>query len=171
MKHLNFVMKSLLGLAILMLLAGALVAPAAAAPPTEEEQEYTGLKYVLKWAILRLEAQQDNIDSACAGADLVEEFIEDEKAEGQDTAGLEAALAEARIKLDEAQGFHTTAAQILKEKAGFDDEDNVTDPQQARDTLRSAGQAMREANQALREARQSVREALREYRQSKRDDK
>jgi hypothetical protein len=168
MKHLNFSLKSLLGIMTLMLLVGMWVAPAAAAPPDEAEREYTGLKYALKWAVLRLDAQQDNIDNARAAVDLVREFIADEQAAGNDTSALETALAEAVAKLDEAQALHDTAAQILEEKAGFDDDGNVVDPQQARDTLKNAGRAMRDAAQILREARQEFRQAFREYRQSKR---
>jgi hypothetical protein len=169
MKHLNLAMKSLLGIMTLMLLVGMWVAPAAAAPPDEAEREYTGLKYALKWAVLRLDAQQDNIDNGRAMADLVEEFIADEQAAGNDTSALETALADARAKLDEAQAFHDTAAQILEEKAGYDDDGNVIDPLQARDTLKNAGRAMQDAAQTLRDARQDFHQAFRQYRQSKRD--
>jgi hypothetical protein len=162
-------MKSLLGMMTLMLLVGMWVAPAAAAPPDEEEREYTGLKYGLRGALLRLDAQQDNIDNARAAANLVEEFIADEQAAGEDTSALETALADARAKLGEAQAFHDTAAQILEEKAGYDGDGNVTDPQQARDTLKNAGRAMRDAAQILRDARRDFRQAFQEYRQGKRD--
>jgi hypothetical protein len=169
-KHVNLAVKSLLGLVVLMLLVGALVAPALAAAEDEDGRNYAGLKYALKSMILRLDAQQDNLDNARAAADLVEEFIADEKAAGHDTPALEVALADARAKLDEAQGFHDTAAQILAEKAGFDGEDNVVDPQQARDTLKNARQAMQDANQILLEARRDFRRAFQDYRQSKRNE-
>jgi hypothetical protein len=169
-KHMNFAVKTLLGLVVLMLLAGALVTPALAAAEDEGERDYSRLKYALKWMVLRLDAQQDNLDNAQATADLVEEFIADEKAAGQDTSTLEAALADARAKLDEAQGFHDTAAQILEEKAGFDDEDNVVDPEQARDTLKNARQPMQDANQSLLDARRDFRRAWQDYRQGKRDE-
>jgi ElaB/YqjD/DUF883 family membrane-anchored ribosome-binding protein len=169
-KHVNFVLKSLLGLVVLMLLVGALTAPALAAAKDEDGRDYAGLEYALKWMVLRLDAQQDNLDNARAAADLAEEYIADEQAAGYDTSALEAALADARAKLDEAQGFHDTAAQILEEKAGFDDEGNVVDPQQARDTLKNARQAMQDANQSLLEARRDFRRALQDYRQSKHDE-
>jgi hypothetical protein len=169
-KHVNFAVKSLLGLVVLILLVGALVTPALAAAEDEDGRDYAGLKYALKWLVLRLDAQQDNLDNARAATDLVEEFIADEKAAGHDTSALEAALADARAKLDEAQGFHDTAAQILAEKAGFDDDGNVIDPQQARDTLKNAHRAMQDANQILLEARRDFRRAFQDYRQSKRDE-
>jgi hypothetical protein len=172
-KKINDVGKSLFGIVFLVLLLGVWVAPvAAAAPPDQEGRERTaGLKYALKWLELRLDAQQDRFDSAQAAVELVKEFIAEEKEAGHDTAELEAALADLEASLREAQGFHDDAAQILAEKAGYDSEGNVIDPQQARDTLKNAGRAMREANQIMREAHQDFREAFREYRQSKRDDR
>ena len=169
MKHFNVISKSLLGIVLLMLLVGMWVAPAAAAPPDEPERDYSRLTYALKWITLRLDAQQDHIDNALAAADLMEEIIADEKVKGNDTSELEAALADARANLAEAQASHDTAAQILDKKAGFDDEGNVVDAQQARDTLKEAGRAMRDAAQILRDTQQDFREALRDYRQSKRD--
>ncbi len=166
MKQLNFVIKSLLGMVVLMLLVGVWVGPAAAAPPVE--REYPGLEYALKYALIRVEALQAHIDYASASADLAEAYIQDEQAAGHDTSALTTALAEFQAKIDEAQALHDTTTQILDEKAGFDENGEVVDPEQALDTLKNARQTMQETNQTLRTAKQDFREALRDYRQSKR---
>jgi hypothetical protein len=173
MKHVS---KLMFGMVMMMLLVGVLVAPAAAAPPDTgtadevmQERDFTGGKYAYKLMLLRLDALQDIIDNAQAAADLADEFIAEEQTNGYDTAILEAGLSNLRAKLTEAQGHHDTAAAILADHAGFDDDGNVTDPQQARETLKNARKAMRDGMEDLRDGRKDFREAFKEYRQSKQD--
>ena len=172
MKHVS---KLIFGMVVMMMLVGAWVAPAAAAPPDTgpadevlQERDFTGGKYAYKLMLIRLDAQQDIIDHANEAADLADEYIADEQAAGYDTAILETGLSNLRAKLAEAQDHHDTAAGILANHAGFDDDGNVTDPQLARETLKNARDAMREANEDLREGRREFREAFQEYRRSKR---
>ncbi|MGD9049892.1 MAG: hypothetical protein PVF77_17700 [Anaerolineae bacterium] len=160
--------KVMVGLVVLALLAGVWVVPVAAAQPDPQRpRDGNGAKYAYKLALLRLEAQQDRIDHARAAADLAGEYIADEQAAGYDTSILEEALGGLRAKLDEAQGHHDVAAEILEEGAGFDEEGNVTDPRLARETMRDGRRAMRDAQEALREGHRDFREAMREYRESK----
>jgi len=160
MKNLNLVLKSVVGMAMVALLFGVWAGPAAAAPP--DERDYSRLEYGLKLAEIRVEALQDIIDTAGQAADLAEEFIQAEQAKGYDTAALEAALAEWRAGIDEAQA--------MADKAGCDENGQVVDPEQARDTLEQANRAMQDATQTLRLARQDFRQALRDYRQDRRND-
>lgn len=168
MKSLNFVTKSLLGIFIVLLLAGVWVGSAAAAEPPE--RDYSGLEYALKLALIRVDAQQDLIDTANAVADLAEEYIADEQAKGFDTSELEAALDALNGKIGEAQASHDAAVQVLDDKAGFDEDGQVVDPEQARDTLKTARDSMQDAGNNLRTGQQEFRQAMRDYRQSKRND-
>jgi len=172
MKH---VRKLMFGMIAMILLVGAWVVPAAAAPPATstadevfQERDFTSGKYAFRLMLIRLDALQDAIDNARAAAELVEEFIADEQAAGYDTAVLETGLRNLRAKLAEAQGHHDRAAAILQEYLGFDDGGTITDPQQARETMKNARDAMREAIRDLRDGRRGFREALQKYRQSKR---
>ena len=97
-----------------------------------------------------------------------QEFIDKAKSEGKDTSGLEAALANASAKVDEAQGKHDEAAAILSTHAGFDDAGKVTDPTAARETVESAGRALRDAHRLLTDAAIEMRRALRDFRQANR---
>jgi hypothetical protein len=171
MKHLNFVMKSILSIVVVIVMTSLWVGAAAAAGPNNQQRDSQALKYGLKVALIRLETQQNNLNTAQKAADVAAEFIQDEKAAGRDTSALETALANLRAKLDEAQTAHDQAAQILKDKAGFDADGNVTDPDQARETLQSARQSMQKAADALRDGRQAFQKAMRDYRQSKRNNK
>lgn len=166
MKSLNFTVKWLCGMAVLMLLVGAWVTPAAAQAP---ERDDTRLEFGLKRTLLRVDVQQSHIEYTGEAADLAQEFIDHEKEAGHDTSTLEAALDNLRNKIQEAQESHNVAAQILDEKAGFDDDGQVTDPQQARETLDEAHRAMQDARQTLHSGKQDFRQALRDYRRDKRD--
>jgi hypothetical protein len=174
MKSLNLTLKSLFSLILFTLLVSAWVLPAAAAGPDGQErdgQEKRGarLEYALKLALMRVDALQDRIDNISGLADLAAEFIADEQEAGHDTTALEEALDAFRAGIAEAQNFHDEAAQILDEKAGFDEEGKVVEPEQARDTLKAAHQSMLDSVTTLRRARQDLRQALHRYKQSKRD--
>ena len=169
MKRLNLMLKSLLAIAVVALIAGMWVGPAAAAGPTNQQREYRALKYGLSLLEIRVKALQDQIDLARDGIAVADQFIQDEQANGQDTSALEAALTTFETKLANVQSLHDEAAQILATKAGFDQNGNVTDPAQARETLKNAHQKVQEATQTLREARQEFRRAMQEYRQNKRN--
>ena len=158
------------GMVALVVLVGAWAVPVVAAPRQLEQERhpYQG-KYVYKRALLRVDVQHDRIKHALAAADLVEEYLADEEAAGYDTSGMEVALVELRGKLVEAQGHNETAAQILVDGAGFDEEGYATDPEQAKETMRSANEEMREAGRALHEGNREFRQAFREYHRSKRN--
>ncbi len=172
MKTLNLVKKSLMGLMMLVLLTGIWVAPAAAQEPEPQvERNYRGMEYLLRMTQLRVDAFQDQIDNSSAAADLTDEYIQEEKDDGNDTSALEAAMSDLRAKLGEAQSLRDEAAEILDEKAGFDDDGTVVDAEQARDTLKHANRTMRDAGETLRSGRHDFRKAMRDYRQDKRADR
>ena len=83
------------------------------------------------------------------------------------------ALAVGRSADEAAERIRTSArveaAEVLAEKAGFDEDGQVVDPRQAGDTLRTAHRSMQDAGETLRRAHQDFREAFRDYRQAKRD--
>jgi hypothetical protein len=166
MKSVKLYGKTLLGLFTLVLLVGAMAGPAAAA---QAEPDYSRLKYGLKRLELAVDALQDRIDNFTGAADLTAEFIADEQAKGYDTSELEAALRSFQAKIDEAQALQDTAAQAVEGKAGFDENGEVVDPQQAGETLKATHRAIQDANQTLFPAGQDLRQALRDYRQSKRN--
>lgn len=166
MKRANVVLKSLLGIFVMMLVVGVWVSPADA--QTTDQRTFDRLEYALRFIVIRQGLLQDHIDAAGEVADLAADWIAGEAAKGNDTTALEAALAALRAKIDEAQGFADTAASVLDAKAGFDDEGQVVDAQEARDTIKEASQAIRAGNEALRTGRRDFRQAMQQYRQDKR---
>jgi hypothetical protein len=111
-----------------------------------------------------LAQQQTTLDNANGIVAKVQTYIANQKAKGQDTSALEAALATFQQQLSTAQASHTSAANLLTTHAGFDNSGNVTDPTQAHQTLMDAHQALTDAHNVLKQAGQDLRKALQDYR-------
>ena len=167
MKTLKLGEWSVLGLLMIVLLVGVWATPALAAPA--EQQDFIRLEYGLKRALLWADALQDRIDNLTGGGNLVDEFIVDEQEKGHDTASLERALVTFRTKVGVAQESLNTAVGILENKAGFDENGEVLEPQQARETLKTAHRTMQDARQTLFPAAQDLRQAMRDYLQDRRE--
>ena len=89
------------------------------------------------------------------------------KEAGKDTSALEAALERFEELVEEAQSAHDEAARILKAGKGFDSDGKVTDREEARETVMTAGKALREAHANFRQAVAKVRHALRQLRRER----
>ncbi len=82
------------------------------------------------------------------------------KSKGKDTAALEQALVTYRAKLVAAGGFLQTAAAALKAHAGFNSAGKVTNLDQARATLKTAGGALEQSYHAAQSAEELLNKAL-----------
>lgn len=112
-----------------------------------------------------LERQAGNLGKAEAVAEKLGGLIEKAKANGVDTGDLEAALASFESAIGSAKRSHEEAAAIIDAHAGFNGGGKVTDPDQALETVKSAGAALRQAAGTMKDAGQALREAVREWRQ------
>ena len=162
-------------LLVLALTAAAfVVVPAAPAyadeedPPSAERSRDRGT--LLERALERekdwLSRQTDNLSRAGAAGDKLGELIENAKSRGVDTGDLEAALAQFERQLAAAEESHEKAAAILDAHAGFNGGGKVTDQEQARETVKTAGAALRDAMQMLKGAAQDLRVAVKAWRES-----
>jgi len=120
-----------------------------------------------------LDLQADNLDHANEGVTRAQARIDGAassalKGQGKDTAALEAALASIKEQVTAAQTAHDEAANILATHAGFDDSGKVTDREQARQTVRDAGDALRDAQLALKQARLDLLKAIHDWRKANR---
>lgn len=113
-----------------------------------------------KWLAL----QQTRLDDANKIVGLVQTYINNQNAKGQDTSALVAALATYQQQLATAQASHTNAANLLSAHAGFDNNGNVTNPTQAHQTLVDAHQALLDAHNVLNQAGTDLHKALDAYR-------
>lgn len=110
---------------------------------------------------LRLQIQQNNLSLTDTLVSETQRRIDDLKAEGQDTSALETALAEYKSKVASAQQAYNEAQAIIDAHAGFGANGKVVDAAQAKETVKSAGEAIRDVHRALREAIRTLRHAAR----------
>ncbi len=107
-----------------------------------------------------------NLERAAEVATKAQAYIDEQKAAGRDTRGLEAALAGFNTARAEAQADHDAAAAVLATHAGFDDTGAVTDVNAARQTLIDANQNLASARLTMTAARLEMRAALADFRQA-----
>ncbi len=160
-----------LGLAVVaMPVATALAAPPPTVQATEPaaagqpESQYPRLERLYRTEQRVLERQEQRLERAGKVAERLEAFIESQKDKGRDVSQLEDALAKFAEAREAAKGDLDTAREILSAHGGFDDHGNVTDPAQARETVREAGKAERSFRQTMRQAYHQLLIAVKQFR-------
>jgi hypothetical protein len=156
-----------------MVFAGAAPALAAGdgAPPLqerEEERPSPRLELLYQRLTLAADVQAVPLDHADDLAELAGRWIDYLAGQGEDVSELQVALDVFEAAAEEARGHHAEAVAILDEHAGFDDQGQVTDREQAIDTLREAGQSLRDARRALTDGTIVLRRAFGDWRREHR---
>jgi hypothetical protein len=129
-------------------------------------QDPANISNHLKREQLALSNQAVRLEMSDEIAAATQTYIDAQKSQGKDTSSLETALASYKSSIAAAKGFHNQAATILANPAGFDASGNVTDKDQARETVRSAAEQLRQAHTNLTSGALTLRTAVKEYRQA-----
>ena len=132
----------------------------------DEERANRRLQHLFKQQKLMLAIQEDRLVMAREAAADAQERIDELKTGGKGTVGIEASLATFNAGIEAAQSSWNVASRILSAGAGFDDNGQVLDQEQARETVRSAGQAIQDTGRILRRAAADFRHAARQFRQA-----
>ncbi len=168
MNPINFGRRLLVGLAAMGLAlsaaAPALAAePAPPAPAAQSQRQPWRLERAYLRAQHDLEMQAFHLSKTDEVTAKTQALIDRAKGEGKDTSGVEAALAAFEAAVPQAEAAHAEAAAVLASHAGFDDNGQVTEAVQARETIEAANEAMREARELLRDAERDLRQAIRDF--------
>lgn len=150
-------------LAALMLLIGTFgIAAAEERGPTQPPKapKYTELEQLLRLRAAQARSLDEMLRREARRGDEIAAKIARAKAEGKDTAAIEQALATYREKLYAAHAYWQAAADKLKAHAGFSNAGKVTNPDQARATLKAAGAALEQAYRTARGAEEQLNKAL-----------
>jgi len=113
-----------------------------------------------------LVGQKERLDKQDEVNARVNEMIAKAREHGLDPAPLEAALAQFNTSIENARQEHLKARAVLTIHAGFNDQGKVIQVQEAKETVRTAGEALRSARQIMVEAGKDLFRALREFRQN-----
>jgi hypothetical protein len=153
-------------------LAGVALAPvgtALAASPAQTPEpplRQQVMELTLQREKLILQGEQLRIDFGHQIATQAQNWIDILNGRGKDTAALATALAAYNAGLDSAQSSWNTANSILTTAAGFDSDGKVTDVDQARQTLQTAGDALRATHRTLVDNSIAFRRAVHAWRQA-----
>lgn len=111
-----------------------------------------------------LENEDTRLTKANDAVARAQQFIADQKSKGRDTSTVESALATFQSSIATAKTYHDSAAAALSSHAGFDANGKVTDVQQARSTLRTAGVAEQQFHLTIRRATVDLLTIIRQFR-------
>jgi hypothetical protein len=164
----GWLMKLAGGLMAVTMLAGVALAPtyAAGSPNTGTPPAATVLTNLYQREQKWLSAQTTTLTDANTIAANMQNMINTLKGQKKVTSGLESALAAFQGQIAVAQTAHDRAADILSTHAGFDANGQVTDRDQAVNTVRQAFQSLLSAHQTLSSAAAKLREGIRDFHQA-----
>jgi hypothetical protein len=114
----------------------------------------------LKQEQQRLDRLQNQLTRTDKVVTRSQAFINQQKQAGKDTSTLENALKVFQSQVVNVKTAHDTAAAVLTQHAGFDDQGQVTDAAAARQTLQAARQALANGETTLRQARRDLAQAF-----------
>jgi hypothetical protein len=113
-----------------------------------------------------LNVQSTYLQKAGQLAATTQQVIDAAKAEGKDPAALEAALAQFNADIAQAQSLHDQAANILGAHSGFDNNGDVTNVQDAHQTLLDARLKLRSAHSLIIQAIHTLDRVILDWRAS-----
>lgn len=93
-------------------------------------------------------------------------LIDKASANGKDVTALQAALEAFEASIKEAHPIYESAKGIVNSHQGFDQNGKVTDPEKAKETVRSMGEKLKEIRSVLDGTGRALREAIRAFREA-----
>ncbi len=139
--------------------------PTDAGKPDKDRE--TGL---YKRAVTAIRENQIHIDFANKIVTKTQEWIDELKGKGKDVTALQAALTAFKAQIAIAQAANDEAKASLQTHAGFDNDGQVTDRDQARQTVLKIAKDLRDVKKALDKATFDFRRAVTEARQALKGD-
>lgn len=167
---LTLIAAMLVALMALAFPAGAVyaAAPTPGAQPNKQKKDkkYPQLVQAFRRETNNAKLQELTFNKVDGLAQSADEFIAKRKAEGKDTSALETVLAQFRADLAIARATNDQAVALLNTHAGFDDQGQVTDAQQAEATLKSVHDGLKASREQARAAVEDLRAAWKAFREA-----
>ena len=133
-------------------------------PPPAERGQISNERLERVWARqLRIYERMGRADEFVAKA---QKLIDRAKENGKDVSAVQAALETFEAAVKEAQPIYENAKGLINSHSGFDSNGKVTDPAQARETVKAMWAKFKEIHDAMNGSGKSLREAIRNFRQA-----
>ncbi len=96
----------------------------------------------------------------------VQKLIDRAKENGKDVSAVEAALDAFEVQVKEAHPIYESAKGIINSHQGFDSDGKVTDPEKAKETVKTMREKLKEIRVAMDGTGKALREAIRTFREA-----
>lgn len=101
-----------------------------------------------------------------AFVERVQKLIDRAKENGKDVSALQAALDAFEAALKDAHPIYESGKGIVNSHQGFDGNGKVTDPEKAKETVRTMGEKLKEIKDAMHGTGRALHEALKAFREA-----
>jgi hypothetical protein len=144
------------------------VSAAGADDPQPPQGQVTNEKLEKIWA-----RQQSTYEKIGNGFDRADGFISRAQmlinkanANGKDVSAVQAALDAFDAAIKEAHPLYESGKGIINSHQGFDSNGKVTDPEKAKETVRSMGEKLKEIKAAMNGTGKALKEAIKAFREA-----
>ncbi len=133
-------------------------------PPPAERRQISSERLERVWARqLRIYERMGRADELTA---KVQKLIDRAKTNGKDISAVQSALDAFEAAAKDAGPIYESANGIINSHPGFDSNGKVTDPAQARETVKAMRAKFKEIHDAMNGTGKALREAIRAFRQA-----
>jgi prefoldin subunit 5 len=96
----------------------------------------------------------------------LQKLIDRAKANGKDVSAVQAALDTFKAAVKDAQPIYESIKGIINSHQGFDSNGKVTDPEKAKETVKTMREKLKEIRETMNGTGKALREAIRAFRQA-----
>ena len=105
-------------------------------------------------------------DRSTTFTEKIQKLIDRSADNGKDVSAVQAALNAFEAAMKDAHPIYESAKGIVNSHQGFDDNGKVTDPEKAKETVKSMGEKLKEIKDAMGGTGKALREAIRAFREA-----
>jgi len=162
-KTILFALVAALGVAALSFVS---VSAAGEYDPLAPERQLSHERLERVWARqLRIyERLGNHFDRSDEFVERIQNLIDRAEANGKDASAVQAALDAFEAAIQDAHPIYESASGIINSHQGFDDDGQVTDPEQARETVQALRGKFQEIQTAMNGTGRALREAIKAFR-------
>lgn len=132
-------------------------------PPVSTEDRAARLEHIWARQLAAYERQGKLLENANIIIGRVQSLIDKATEKGLDASAVQEALDVFEAALQDARPIHQSANGIVTSHKGFDENGKVTDPEQAKETIKELGQHLRDFRATMDGTGKALKDAIREF--------
>ena len=163
-KTILFALVAALGLAAMPFISASAAGEHDPTPPPAERGQIGSERLERVWARqLRIYERMGRTDELVERA---QKLIDRAKANGKDVSAVQAALDAFKAAAKDAQPIYESVKGIITSHQGFDNNGKVTDPEQAKETVKAMHEKFKEIRDAMNGTGKALHEAIKSFREA-----